>query len=131
MNFLVMKLKSLLLVSGVLSFLGIAFGAIGSHLLKSIIMPDLLIIYETGIRYQIYHSLAIILLSLLYLKISKSEFLLAGNLFVFGILFFSGSLYLLAITGIRKFGMITPIGGVLFLLGWIMMLKGVWKTNID
>lgn len=126
-----MKLKSLLLVSGVLSFLGIAFGAIGSHLLKSIIMPDLLIIYETGIRYQIYHSLAIILLSLLYLKISKSEFLLAGNLFVFGILFFSGSLYLLAITGIRKFGMITPIGGVLFLLGWIMMLKGVWKTNID
>ena len=126
-----MKLKSLLLVSGVLSFLGVAFGAIGSHLLKNFILPELLIIYETGIRYQIYHSLAIILLSLLYLKIPSSEFLFAGNLFVYGILLFSGSLYILSITGIRKFGMITPIGGVLFLLGWLVMLKGVWKSKLD
>ena len=126
-----MKLKSLLFVSGILSFFGVAFGAIGSHLLKNIILPDLLIIYETGIRYQIYHSLAIILLSLLYLKIPTPEFLFAGNLFVFGILFFSGSLYLLSITGIKKFGMITPIGGVLFLLGWIVMLKGIWKSKLD
>jgi uncharacterized membrane protein YgdD (TMEM256/DUF423 family) len=126
-----MKLKSLLFVSGILSFFGVAFGAIGSHMLKNIILPDLLIIYETGIRYQIYHSLAIILLSLLYLKIPTSEFLFAGNLFVYGILFFSGSLYLLSITGIKKFGMITPIGGVLFLLGWIVMLKGIWKSKLD
>ncbi len=124
-----MKLKSLFLFSGIFSFLGVGFGAIGSHLLKNYISPELLVVFETGVRYQIYHSLAILLLSILYLKIPTPEFIFSANLFVIGILFFSGSLYILSISGIRKFGMITPIGGILFLFGWIVMVRGIWKSN--
>jgi uncharacterized membrane protein YgdD (TMEM256/DUF423 family) len=103
----------------------------GSHLLKSSVSPELLIVYEIGNRYQIIHALAIFISALLYNFSPKKEFKISSYLFMFGIIIFSGSLYALAITGIKKFGMITPIGGVLFLIGWIFIVVGCTKSKFN
>ncbi|ADI38136.1 DUF423 domain-containing protein [Waddlia chondrophila] len=116
---------NLLLVSGTfLSGLGVALGAFGAHYLKSRLSQEMLAIFEVGVRYQIYHSLALCLLGILTLHYANSYLNYAGASFLFGILLFSGSLYALALSGIKAFGAITPIGGVLFLLGWGLFMIG-------
>jgi uncharacterized membrane protein YgdD (TMEM256/DUF423 family) len=97
----------------VLMFLAVALGAFAAHGLKSRLTPDMLAVFETGVRYHVYHALA-----LLALGAARGPDK-AGWCFVLGIAVFSGSLYVLALTGERKLGMITPIGGVLFLAGWV------------
>lgn len=125
-----MKVKMILVTGGVLAFLGVAMGAIGSHLLKSRISPELLVIYETGNRYHIVHSLGILLVSLFHMQFRRKEFKFSSYSFILGTLFFSGSLYFLAITGDKFYGRITPIGGLLFLLGWVIFINGIWKSKI-
>ncbi|EQA35241.1 PF04241 family protein [Leptospira inadai serovar Lyme str. 10] len=99
-------------------FTGVAFGAFGAHGLKAILSPDLLIIFETGARYQLIHSVVLVILALSN-KWSESKELRIGYWLIFsGILIFSGSLYTLSITGIKVLGAITPFGGIAFLLGW-------------
>lgn len=102
-------------------FLGVAFGAFGAHALKSRVAPDLLAIFEIGVRYQMYHALGLVLTGLL--ASSKPSPLLsgAGWSMAGGIVVFSGSLYLLALTDTRWLGAITPLGGTLFLAGWVML----------
>src|SRR3989338_3031205 len=108
--------RSLLLVGSVLGFFGVALGAFGAHGLKSILHPDMLAIFETAVRYQMFHSCAIVADAVIAEKLPLA--LLAGRLFGVGIILFSGSLYALSLTEIRSFGMITPIGGICFLAGW-------------
>ena len=98
----------------VLMFLAVALGAFAAHGLKARLAPEMLTVFETGVRYQVYHALA--LLGLAAVRGPDK----AGWCFVGGIALFSGSLYLLALTGEKRLGMITPVGGALFLAGWAL-----------
>jgi uncharacterized membrane protein YgdD (TMEM256/DUF423 family) len=111
------------------AFLGVSLGAFAAHLLKSKLPPDLFAIFEVGVRYQIYHAFALFVVSWAILQWPLGKFNLAGGLFIGGTVFFSGSLYLLSLTGLRWFGAITPIGGVMFLLGWFFLALAVTKTR--
>ncbi|MGJ4745819.1 DUF423 domain-containing protein [Leptospira sp. SA-E8] len=107
-----------LFLSSILGFLAVALGAFGAHGLKSILTPDLLTIYETGARYHLIHAVVLLVLALSG-KLSESKFRRIGFWSILtGILIFSGSLYALAISGVRILGAITPFGGVALLLGW-------------
>lgn len=98
---------------------GVALGAFGAHAMQQRVTPDLLAVFETGVRYQMYHALALLGVALAANRLPESALLYAaGWLFVLGILVFSGSLYALVFSGVRTFGAITPIGGVAFLAGW-------------
>ncbi len=112
-------MKILLSLGALLGFIAVAAGAFGAHALKSRLSQDMLSVFEVGVRYQMYHALAILLAALLTAST-------AGWFFLGGTVLFSGSLYLLALTGIKTFGMITPIGGVILLIGWgILFFKGI------
>ncbi len=112
--------RTFLLVGSVAAFFGVAFGAFGAHGLRGRLSPEMLSVFQTGVQYQMYHALALILVSLL-LRNSGWLVQAAGWCFVAGIVLFSGSLYLLATTGITMLGAITPLGGVAFLLGWAFL----------
>ncbi len=121
-------MKKILFVLGSLgAFLGVALGAFGAHALKSSLSPEMLAVFETGVRYQMYHSFALLLAGWAYEKNQTTLFLHAGWLFASGILLFCGSLYLLALSGISAFGIVTPFGGLAFLAGWFLLAAGFWK----
>jgi len=101
--------------------LGVALGAFGAHGLKSTLAPDLLAIYETGVRYHLVHGLGVFVAAWLAGEDQTRAARLAGVLFIIGILVFSGSLYLLALTGVRALGAITPIGGVAWIAAWTIL----------
>ena len=108
-----------LLIGALAGLTGVALGALGAHGLQSRLSPEMLAIFETGVRYHLYHALALLGTASVMARLEASGLLVAaGWLFVAGILVFSGSLYLLAVTGIRTFGAITPVGGVAFLAAW-------------
>jgi uncharacterized membrane protein YgdD (TMEM256/DUF423 family) len=110
--------RTFLLVGAVAGFLGVGLGAFGAHGLRSRVSPDMLAVFETGVRYHMYHALAILLTSLLMARMSGWLVSAAGWCFTLGIVLFSGSLYLLAVTGVTVLGAITPLGGLAFLAGW-------------
>jgi uncharacterized membrane protein YgdD (TMEM256/DUF423 family) len=117
------------IIAAAFGMLGIAFGAFGSHALKSAISAEMLSVFETSIRYQMYHCFALFVVAWsLQLKRSR-KFQYAGWSFVAGIVLFSGSLYILALTGIRVFGIITPFGGLSLLMGWLMLALGYWEKE--
>jgi uncharacterized membrane protein YgdD (TMEM256/DUF423 family) len=101
------------------AFCAVAFGAFGAHALKDRLEPAMLKTFEVGVRYQMYHALALIAVGLLSHRDSGVS--RVGWFFAVGTVLFSGSLYGLSLTGLRFFGPITPIGGVCFLLGWAML----------
>src|SRR3954468_8230022 len=111
--------RTFLLVGAILGFLGVTFGAFGAHALKSRLSTDMLAVFETGVRYQMYHAFAILIVAAAIGHSGKASLLvIAGWLFLAGILLFSGSLYALALTGVGILGAVTPLGGLLFLAGW-------------
>jgi len=111
--------RTFLLIGSVLGFLGVAFGAFGAHALRARLTPDMLAVFETGVRYQMYHAFAILIVAAAIGRLGEAQLLvIAGWLFFFGVVLFSGSLYALTLTGVRTLGAITPIRGVLFLAGW-------------
>lgn len=113
-------------------FLSVALGAFGAHALKGTLDAESLAIYQTGVQYQFGHALAILFAAiLLQLNPDRPIFRLAGKLFGAGIVMFSGSLYILAISGVKWLGAITPLGGVLFLAGWITLLVGAVSRPVD
>lgn len=101
----------------------VLLGAFASHLLKDYLSIKALEIWETGVKYQMYHALALILLSLLINQLEEPSpsLMLGGIAFMLGIILFSGSLYGLSITKIREFGIVTPLGGIAFILGWLCL----------
>lgn len=115
----------LLVIGAVLAFLGVVLGAFGAHALKDKFPePRYEQIWNTAVQYQMYHALGLVLLGILSMDgVLGSSSLLswAGYLMFAGVVFFSGSLYVLSVTGVKKLGAITPLGGLLFLVGWILL----------
>ena len=97
-----------MLVGALLAFLAVGLGAFGAHALRSRLSPEMQAVFETGVRYHMYHSLAILIVALTLSRMGGWLIALAGWLFTAGIVLFSGSLYLLAVTGVTTFGAITP-----------------------
>ena len=111
--------RTFLLIGAVLGFLGVALGAFAAHALKSRLSAEMLAVFETGVRYQMYHAFAVLIVAAAIGHIGNARLLvIAGWFFFAGILLFSGSLYALALTSVRILGAITPVGGLLFLIGW-------------
>ena len=117
--------RTFLLIGALAGFTGVAGGAFGAHALRGHLTPDMLTVFETGVRYQMYHALALLATGLLAARLDKWLITMAGWLFTAGIVLFSGSLYALALTGAPGLGAITPIGGVLLLLGWACLALAV------
>ncbi|HVX89948.1 MAG TPA: DUF423 domain-containing protein [Gemmatimonadales bacterium] len=114
--------RRFLLLGALSGFLAVAAGAFGAHALRAVLTPDLLAVFETGARYQMYHALALVLVAVVSASAPQRRTVAAaGWCFVVGTLLFSGSLYLLALTGLRWWGAVTPVGGVAFLAGWVCL----------
>jgi uncharacterized membrane protein YgdD (TMEM256/DUF423 family) len=124
------KRPILLVLAAGFGFLAVALGAFGAHGLEKVLEPTLLQRYHTGVEYQFYHSLALGVVGLGYLSKPTRLLYFAGLAFALGIILFSGSLYIYALTAIKAFGMITPLGGIAFLVGWALMLYNAWTTHI-
>ena len=109
--------------------LAVALGAFGAHVLKDHLPAGMLANFETGVRYQMYHALALVAVAWAIHRWPGSNLpVAAGWLFVMGTLLFSFSLYILATTGVRWLGAITPLGGVAFVAGWICLLVSAWRN---
>ena len=127
--------RTFLLLGAVLGALSVVLGAFAAHGLKKIVPADAVTAFETGVRYQFYHSFALLAVGILLERFQSQSLVWAGYLFIAGIVLFSGSLYLLTIlkstenVGISKIGIITPIGGLFFVAGWIFLFLGILKRN--
>jgi uncharacterized membrane protein YgdD (TMEM256/DUF423 family) len=110
--------KTFLLLGALAGAFGVALGAFGAHALRSRVSPEMLAVFETGVRYQMYHALALLLVAAIEPRFSGYLVVTAGWSFAIGIVLFSGSLYVLALTGASAFGIVTPFGGLAFLVGW-------------
>ena len=122
-------LRSFLMLAAFFGFTGVAPGAFAAHGLKNRLSADYLAIFHTGVTYQLVHALALFGVALLAVHLPGRLVGWAGYLFVLGIVLFSGSLYLLTLTGISKLGMITPIGGLCFLAGWVCLGLAAWRLG--
>jgi uncharacterized membrane protein YgdD (TMEM256/DUF423 family) len=121
--------RKFLAAGSLLAFLAVAAGAFGAHGLKNHLESDMLAIFETAVKYQMYHSLALILVSTIIKPKSGLWLVRSGWLFLAGIAVFSGSLYILSLTGIKWFGALTPLGGLAFLGGWFSILMHALKER--
>lgn len=120
----------LFVIIGALSaFIGVGAGAFGAHALKARLAPDLLAVFDTGARYQLVHALALLAVAWACQRWPGSRAPWAGWCFVAGTLLFSGSLYALALTGVRSLGAVTPFGGVAFLAGWALLAWSAWRAG--
>ena len=105
----------------------VAAGAFGSHGLRDVVSADRLVVWETAARYQMYHALGLLIVAYLASQKTAGPARIAGWLFVAGTIVFSGSLYALTLTGITILGAITPLGGLAFIAGWLILAWGVWR----
>lgn len=127
--------KKFLKTAAVLGALSVILGAFGAHALKQLISDKNLQTFETGVRYQFYHVIALFITGILYKDFTNNYLQWAGRLFCLGILLFSGSLYLLSfieltdMTGLKWVGAITPLGGVCFITAWLLLAVGISKKN--
>ncbi len=115
-------------VGAVLGAVGVGAGAFGAHALRTRLAPEMLAVFETGVRYHLMHALALLAVGWAAARWPGPAVTAAGWLFVAGILTFSGSLYALALTGVRTLGLVTPVGGVAFILGWIALIWAAWRA---
>ncbi|MEX2335819.1 MAG: DUF423 domain-containing protein [Fulvivirga sp.] len=124
-----MTAKQILIAGGLFGILSVAIGAFGAHGLREMLMDNgRLDTFDTAVKYQFYHTLAIIFIGLLMLKIRHKFLTYSAYAMVTGIIIFSGSLYALCITNIPIFGTVTPIGGLMFILGWLFFTLGASKA---
>jgi uncharacterized membrane protein YgdD (TMEM256/DUF423 family) len=110
-----------MLIGAVAAFLAVGFGAFGVHGLRGRLSPEMMAVFESAVRYHMYHALALVLVSLVLGRMNGWLIHTAGWCFVAGIVLFSGSLYLLALSGVTILGAITPLGGLAFLAGWLCL----------
>lgn len=126
--------KKFLVTAALLGALSVALGAFAAHGLKAVVSADVLQIFETAVKYQMYHSLALLAVGILLQQSAAKQLKWAGNLFIAGIILFSGSLYLLCYikhieSSATWVGAITPLGGVCFIAGWIMLAAGAGRSS--
>ena len=119
----------MLFLGAVFAGLAVAGGAFGAHMLKSILDPPMLAVFETGVRYQMYHALALCLLGSISERNQKFRVAPVGWLFAIGMVLFSGSLYLLSLSGIRWIGVFTPLGGAALITGWALLAWTVARNR--
>ncbi|MEY2828718.1 MAG: hypothetical protein RIQ33_576 [Bacteroidota bacterium] len=124
-----MTQKQILLIACILGALSVALGAFAAHGLKKMVDAYYLDIFEKGVKYQFYHTFAILAIGVLMNQFASVNFNLPVYLFVAGIFFFSGSLYLMTFTQITKLGAITPIGGLCFIAGWLTLAWSVYQSK--
>src|SRR6056297_1912255 len=110
------------------AFIGVAAGAFGAHGLEDRLTAERLSVFEIGVRYQMYHAFGLIAAAWAYSKWPSNLMKTGAWLFVIGTVLFSGSLYLLSMSGLKWFGAITPFGGLAFLAGWICLAWGAWRS---
>ena len=122
--------KFWLISAGIFGFLSVALGAFGAHTLKNVLDDYGKSIYEKAVLYQMFHTIALFTVGILQHFGKDASFSIAGWGFLIGILLFSGSLYLLAATGIKWLGAITPFGGVAFLFGWFWLVLTIIKGRL-
>ncbi|WP_293373458.1 DUF423 domain-containing protein [Nevskia sp.] len=123
-----MTSKWMVLLGALYGFIGVAFGAFGAHALRSRLTPELLAVWRTGVEYQFWHALALIAVGLLATTRPGPLANAAGWCFAIGVLLFSGSLYALTLSGVRVLGAVTPVGGLLFLIGWALLAVHAART---
>ena len=119
--------KLILMTASILLALAVAIGAFGAHGLKSHISVEMIQIYKTGVEYHFYHALGLLFIGVLSVSYPSGLLNWSAILLAVGIILFSGSLYVLAITGINWLGAITPFGGLCFIAGWVLLFITVWK----
>ena len=120
--------RILLTIGALSALIGVAAGAFGAHGLKNKLSPEMLAVFEVGVRYQMYHAFALIAAAWALSRWPTPLVTTGGWLFLVGTVLFSGSLYLLSMSGIKWLGIITPLGGVAFLAGWLCLAFGIWKN---
>ena len=122
--------KTFLVIAGALAALAVLLGAFGAHGLKAKLDPETMSLYQTAVQYHMWHALGLAIVALTALRCPQ-QMLLRGSgwLMVLGIVFFSGSLYALALTKIKMLGAITPLGGIAFIMAWIMFALAIWKAK--
>ena len=116
-----------IIVGAILGLLGVVAGALGAHALRGILETDALATFQTAVRFQMYHAIVLLVVGLLAGRWRPGFINLACALFTAGVLLFSGSLYMLAITGIGVFGAVTPLGGVGLIAGWGTLIIGAFR----
>ena len=115
--------KLIIILAGMNGFLAVSIGAFAAHMLRDRLSPELLNTFQTGVQYHMYHALALLGIGVMMLNFPASNLLrISAYLMMAGIVLFSGSLYLLSITGIRWLGAITPLGGLCFLTAWALIV---------
>jgi uncharacterized membrane protein YgdD (TMEM256/DUF423 family) len=118
-----------LLLAAFSGFTSVALGAFAAHGLRQQLSAEYLAVFQTGVQYQQLHALALLAVALLLQRQAGRLLTLSGGFFVVGMLLFSGSLYALTLTGIGKLGIITPFGGMAFLLGWLLLGLSAWRQR--
>ncbi|HEU4685027.1 MAG TPA: DUF423 domain-containing protein [Nitrospira sp.] len=119
--------RRFLAIGGLMAALAVAAGAFGAHMLKGLLDGSMLAVFETAVRYQMYHAIGVCLVALAADRYPASRLPLAGWCFIAGIVLFSGSLYVLALSGVRWLGAVTPLGGVAFIAGWSLL---IWQALV-
>ena len=119
--------RVLLLLAALFGFTGVGLGAFAAHGLKGQLSAEYLAVFQTGVHYQMLHALALLALAALWQRLGGRLLTAAGVCFCGGILLFSGSLYALTLSGISALGMITPVGGLMFLAGWLCLGLAAWR----
>ncbi|HCR48757.1 MAG TPA: DUF423 domain-containing protein [Bacteroidetes bacterium] len=118
--------KTFLVVGALLAGIAVAVGAFGAHGLKHMVTPERLQVFEIGVRYQMYHAFALLILGWV-MRTAHVDLALVGWLFVAGIVLFSGSLYVLVLGNFPRLGMVTPLGGVAMIAGWLLLAYKLWR----
>jgi len=121
--------RTFLMLAAFFGFTGVALGAFAAHGLKNRLSPEYLAIFHTGVLYQLIRALAILGVAVLAAQLPGRLMTMAGWSFALGIVLFSGSLYVLTLTGISKLGIITPFGGLAFLVGWALLGLTAWRLG--
>ncbi len=121
-------MKIFVVLGSLSAFLGVGLGAFGAHGLKTKVTPEMLAVWQTGVLYHLVHALGLLLIGILcHLMPEAATARNAGWAILLGTVLFSGSLYLMVLTGIKPLGMITPFGGIAFLLGWLLLGIAAWQ----
>ncbi len=124
-------MKVFIIIGSLSAFTGVALGAFGAHGLKARVTPEMLTVWQTGVQYHLIHALGLLLIGILcHMLPEATQLRTAGWLLLVGTLLFSGSLYLMVLSGVRGLGIITPLGGVAFLAGWLLLAIAVWRYNL-
>ncbi len=122
-------MKLFVVLGSMNAFLAVALGALGAHGLKSKVSAEMLAVWQTGVQYHMFHALGLILLGVLIHLLPQVGLLRTSGWLLFsGVVLFSGSLYLMVLSDVRAVGAVTPAGGILFLLGWLLMAFSAWRN---